>query len=117
MERVSSFLSNKKVIWDLLALFLILSIQPINLLLKSWIMNFCNDILRADKAEKLLKEAAALGSQLVVFPEAFIGGYPRGYNFADQSPRGKESFRKYHASAINVPGVLSFSFSNQELRN
>ncbi|KAJ9707477.1 hypothetical protein PVL29_002489 [Vitis rotundifolia] len=57
-----------------------------------------------DKAEKLLKEAAALGSQLVVFPEAFIGGYPRGHNFADQSPRGKESFRKYHASAINVPG-------------
>ncbi|KAL6348705.1 hypothetical protein AAG906_019440 [Vitis piasezkii] len=57
-----------------------------------------------DKAERLLKEAAALGSQLVVFPESFIGGYPRGYNFADQSPRGKESFRKYHASAINVPG-------------
>ncbi|RVX01376.1 Bifunctional nitrilase/nitrile hydratase NIT4B [Vitis vinifera] len=57
-----------------------------------------------DKAERFLKEAAALGSQLVVFPEAFIGGYPRGYNFADQSPRGKESFRKYHASAINVPG-------------
>ncbi|KAL6348722.1 hypothetical protein AAG906_019458 [Vitis piasezkii] len=57
-----------------------------------------------DKAERFLKEAAALGSQLVVFPEAFIGGYPRGYNFADRSPRGKESFRKYHASAINVPG-------------
>ncbi|CAN1251942.1 Bifunctional nitrilase/nitrile hydratase NIT4B [Linum perenne] len=31
-----------------------------------------------DKAERLLAEAAGYGSQLVVFPEAFIGGYPRG---------------------------------------
>ncbi|CAN1251939.1 Bifunctional nitrilase/nitrile hydratase NIT4B [Linum perenne] len=30
-----------------------------------------------DKAERLLAEAAGYGSQLVVFPEAFIGGYPR----------------------------------------
>ncbi|CAN1251938.1 Bifunctional nitrilase/nitrile hydratase NIT4B [Linum perenne] len=34
-----------------------------------------------DKAERLLAEAAGYGSQLVVFPEAFIGGYPRGSNF------------------------------------
>ena len=106
-----SFLSNQKVIRDPLKLIFILSIQPIHLLSKSWIINSCNVILRADKAERFLKEAAALGSQLVVFPEAFIGGYPRGYNFAYQSPRGKESFRKYHASAINVPGQLSLSFS------
>ena len=84
--------------------------QPTNLLSKLCIINSSNVILGADKAEKLLKEAAALGSQLVVFPEAFIGGYPRGHNFADQSPRGKESFRKYHASAINVPGQLPLSF-------
>ncbi|XP_030522247.1 bifunctional nitrilase/nitrile hydratase NIT4B-like [Rhodamnia argentea] len=57
-----------------------------------------------DKAERLLAEAAGLGSQLIVFPEAFIGGYPRGLNFVDRSPKGKESFRKYHASAIDVPG-------------
>ncbi|KAL3718358.1 hypothetical protein ACJRO7_003487 [Eucalyptus globulus] len=57
-----------------------------------------------DKAEKLLAEAAALGSQLIVFPEAFIGGYPRGLNFTDRTAKGKESFRKYHASAIDVPG-------------
>ncbi|KAF2321593.1 hypothetical protein GH714_000555 [Hevea brasiliensis] len=31
-----------------------------------------------DKAERLLAEAAGYGSQLVVFPEAFVGGYPRG---------------------------------------
>ncbi|XP_027347477.1 bifunctional nitrilase/nitrile hydratase NIT4A isoform X2 [Abrus precatorius] len=34
-----------------------------------------------DKAERLLAEAASYGSQLVVFPEAFVGGYPRGSVF------------------------------------
>ncbi|CAI9277645.1 unnamed protein product [Lactuca saligna] len=61
-----------------------------------------------DKAERLLSEAASYGSQLVVFPEAFIGGYPRGSNFGvtigNRTLKGKEDFRKYHASAINVPG-------------
>ncbi|XP_071686047.1 bifunctional nitrilase/nitrile hydratase NIT4B-like [Rutidosis leptorrhynchoides] len=61
-----------------------------------------------DKAERLLAEAASYGSQLVVFPEAFVGGYPRGSNFGvtigSRSLKGKEDFRKYHAAAINVPG-------------
>jgi beta-cyano-L-alanine hydratase/nitrilase len=34
-----------------------------------------------DKAERLLAEAASYGYELVVFPEAFIGGYPCGYGF------------------------------------
>ncbi|KAI5666832.1 hypothetical protein M9H77_16685 [Catharanthus roseus] len=61
-----------------------------------------------DKAERLLAEAASYGSQLVVFPEAFIGGYPRGSSFGvtigNRTPKGKEDFRKYHAAAIDVPG-------------
>ncbi|KAF4373976.1 hypothetical protein F8388_007882 [Cannabis sativa] len=61
-----------------------------------------------DKAERLLSEAAGYGSQLVVFPEAFVGGYPRGSNFGvtigSRTPKGKEEFRKYHSSAIDVPG-------------
>lgn len=61
-----------------------------------------------EKAERLLAEAASYGSQLVVFPEAFIGGYPRGSNFGvtigNRTLKGKEDFRKYHASAITVPG-------------
>ncbi|KAH9699066.1 Bifunctional nitrilase/nitrile hydratase NIT4 [Citrus sinensis] len=61
-----------------------------------------------DKAERLLAEASGYGSQIVVFPEAFIGGYPRGTNFgvsiANRTAKGKEDFRKYHASAIDVPG-------------
>ncbi|CAL5432393.1 unnamed protein product [Camellia sinensis] len=61
-----------------------------------------------DKAERLLAEAASFGSQLVVFPEAFVGGYPRGSNFGvtigNRTAKGKEEFRKYHAAAIDVPG-------------
>eukprot|EP00268_Persea_americana_P026415 TRINITY_DN2583_c0_g1_i6.p1 TRINITY_DN2583_c0_g1~~TRINITY_DN2583_c0_g1_i6.p1 ORF type:complete len:308 (-),score=59.42 TRINITY_DN2583_c0_g1_i6:232-1155(-) len=60
------------------------------------------------KAERLIADAAAYGSQLVVFPEAFIGGYPRGSTFGviigSRSAKGKEEFRKYHAAAIAVPG-------------
>ncbi|KAI4353116.1 hypothetical protein L6164_002088 [Bauhinia variegata] len=61
-----------------------------------------------DKAERLLAEAASQGSQLVVFPEGFIGGYPRalsyGVTIGNRPPHGRELFRKYHASAIDVPG-------------
>lgn len=68
----------------------------------------------ADKAEMLLFHAARHGAQLVVFPEAFIGGYPRGSTFGisigNQTNKGKEDFRKYNASAIDVPGMKLFDF-------
>ncbi|XP_010257357.1 PREDICTED: bifunctional nitrilase/nitrile hydratase NIT4B-like [Nelumbo nucifera] len=63
-----------------------------------------------DKAEKLIAEAAGMGSQLIVFPEAFIGGYPRGSTFGfgvtinGGTSKGRDEFRKYHAAAIGVPG-------------
>jgi beta-cyano-L-alanine hydratase/nitrilase len=63
-----------------------------------------------DKAEKLIAEAAGYGSQLVLFPEVFIGGYPHGSTFGlvvgNRTAKGKEDFRKYHAAAIDVPGIL-----------
>lgn len=50
----------------------------------------------------------------MVFPEAFIGGYPRGSTFGvsigNRTAKGKEEFRKYHASAIDVPGQKLFDF-------
>lgn len=61
-----------------------------------------------DKAERLLAEAAGNGSQIVVFPEAFVGGYPHGSSFDSTigipKDKGREEFRKYHAAAIDVPG-------------
>ncbi|CAN6252463.1 unnamed protein product [Urochloa humidicola] len=63
-----------------------------------------------DKAEKLIAEAAGYGSQLVLFPEVFVGGYPHGSTFGlvigNRTAKGKEDFRKYHAAAIDVPGVV-----------
>ncbi|GMP99074.1 hypothetical protein CsSME_00046702 [Camellia sinensis var. sinensis] len=71
----------------------------------------------SDKAERLLAEAASFGSQLVVFPEAFVGGYPRGSNFGvtigNRTAKGKEEFRKYHAAAIDVPGMSFCVWSRQ----
>jgi beta-cyano-L-alanine hydratase/nitrilase len=61
-----------------------------------------------DKAEKLVAEAAGYGSQIVLFPEVFVGGYPHGSTFGltigNRSAKGKEDFHKYHAAAIDVPG-------------
>src|SRR3954468_10513633 len=58
------------------------------------------------KAERLLSEAA--GARLVVFPEAFLGGYPKGEDFGarvgSRTPEGRKLFRRYFESAIDVPG-------------
>jgi nitrilase len=44
----------------------------------------------------------------VVFPEAFVGGYPKGLGFGvrmgSRSPEGREEFRRYYEAAIAVPG-------------
>ncbi|CAN1772240.1 Bifunctional nitrilase/nitrile hydratase NIT4B, partial [Linum perenne] len=62
-------------------------------------------LLRADKAERLVAIAAAYGSRLVVFPEAFVGGYPRCMSSNSANPAKQfETMVKYCSSAITVPG-------------
>jgi len=60
------------------------------------------------KAEALTREAAGLGARLVVFPEAFVGGYPRGSAFGavigNRSEEGREEYRRYWDGAVDVPG-------------
>ena len=60
------------------------------------------------KLARLAGDAARGGASLVVFPEAFLGGYPKGYHFGapvgSRSPEGREWFRRYFDSAIDVPG-------------
>ncbi|MBU1740094.1 MAG: nitrilase, partial [Proteobacteria bacterium] len=60
------------------------------------------------KVNKLTAEAAAQGAQLVVFPEAFVSAYPKGLDFGARlglrRPDGREDFRRYFDSAIEVPG-------------
>nr|AKA59452.1 nitrilase [uncultured bacterium AR_456] len=58
--------------------------------------------------EALLARAAAGGAELVVFPEAFVGGYPKGATFGtavgSRSVAGRALFARYRRSAVDVPG-------------
>ncbi|MFG2197121.1 nitrilase-related carbon-nitrogen hydrolase [Streptomyces sp. NPDC048639] len=61
------------------------------------------------RAKKLIREAAVRhGAKVVVLPEAFFGGYPKGLDFdmtvGSRTPAGRDLFRRYHASAIEIPG-------------
>src|SRR5699024_6441856 len=60
------------------------------------------------KAEGLVASAAAQGAELVVFPEAFFGTYPRGTSFGavvgERTPAGRDEFLRYWNSAVDVPG-------------
>ncbi len=62
------------------------------------------------KAQKLAAEAAGLGARLVVFPEAFLSAYPRGADFGavigSRSDEGREEFRRYWESSVDVPGPV-----------
>lgn len=61
-----------------------------------------------EKLRALATEAAGMGAKLALFPEAFVSAYPRGLDFGarigSRTPEGRETFRRYHASAIDVPG-------------
>ncbi len=60
------------------------------------------------KAETLMAEAAARGAQVLVFPEAFIGGYPKGADFhifiGARTPEGRQDFLKYYEAAVTLDG-------------
>jgi nitrilase len=60
------------------------------------------------KLADLTADAARGGAELVVFPEAFIAGYPKGHDFGVsvglRSPEGRDEFRRLFEAAIEVPG-------------
>jgi nitrilase len=64
-----------------------------------------------DKAIRLIGEAAATGAKVIVFPEAFIVGYPKGLSYGlvigARDAAGREEFRLYLDAAIEVPGPQS----------
>lgn len=61
-----------------------------------------------DRVAVLAGEIAAAGAELAVFPEALLGGYPRGAGFGavigDRSRAGREEFLAYSRNAVTVPG-------------
>ncbi len=61
-----------------------------------------------ERALGLMADAAAKGAQLLVFPEAFIGGYPKGADFhiylGARTPEGRAEFKRYFDSAVTLDG-------------
>src|SRR5689334_8391043 len=73
------------------------------------------------KALDLTGDAAKRGAQLVLFPEAFISGYPRGLDFGAvvgaRSDAGREDFKRYFESAVEVPGPIVDALSKTARSN
>jgi nitrilase len=61
-----------------------------------------------ERALALMADAAKAGVQLLVFPEAFIGGYPKGADFhiylGARTPQGRAEFKRYYDAAVAVDG-------------
>lgn len=75
-----------------------------------------------DAMEGWVQRAAAEGAKLAVFPEAYIGGYPKGLDFGTRigvrEPAGRETFRRYFKAAITIDGpevdrIGSFARANR----
>lgn len=62
----------------------------------------------AGKAAGLIREAAAAGARLIVFPEAFLGGYPKGASFGTpvgmRKPEGRADYQRYYEGAVDLDG-------------
>jgi nitrilase len=61
-----------------------------------------------DKLRQLAADAAQRGAKLALFPEAFVSAYPKGLDFGARvgmrTREGREDFRRYFDSAVDVPG-------------
>jgi len=59
-----------------------------------------------EKTADLAADSRKRGASLTLFPEAFVSGYPRGSSFGavvgSRTPEGREQFRLYWASAIDI---------------
>ena len=59
-----------------------------------------------DKVESLTAQCASMGCNLVLFPESFVPGYPRGLIFGtkvgSRTKEGRELFETYHRNSFDV---------------
>ena len=67
-----------------------------------------NPVATAQKAAQWLRKAAAEGARIAVFPEALIGGYPKGESFGApvgmRKQSGRDAYARYFAAAIELDG-------------
>jgi len=61
-----------------------------------------------ERIADLTAQAATRGAKLILFPEAFVPGYPRGLGFGvvvgSRDESGRQLWQRYHDQAITVPG-------------
>ena len=61
-----------------------------------------------DKVCGMTADAASEGAELVLFPEAYVGGYPWGLAFGTavggRTDKGRRVWERYWAGAVDVPG-------------
>ena len=59
-----------------------------------------------DKVESLVKTYAKQGCELIVFPESFIPGYPRGFSFGStigsRTREGRDLYAAYHQNSLDL---------------
>ena len=59
-----------------------------------------------EKVEAITKEQARQGCELIVFPETFIPGYPRGFTFGarvgNRTPEGRRLYADYYRNSIDL---------------
>jgi len=69
---------------------------------------FFNKDASLQKVSSLCKTYAARGCQLLVFPESFIPGYPRGFTFGatigNRTKAGRSLCAQYHKQSISLEG-------------
>jgi nitrilase len=67
-----------------------------------------DSLASARKAADLITEAAQAGARLAVFPEAFLGGYPKGASFGTavgmRTQQGRLEYQSYYEAAIDLDG-------------
>jgi nitrilase len=67
---------------------------------------FFNKAATIIKMEGLVAKHAAQGCQLIVFPESFIPGYPRGFNFGatvgSRTEAGRALYKTYHDNSLDL---------------
>lgn len=67
---------------------------------------FFNKEKTIEKVEELVKKYAVQGVQLIVFPESFIPGYPRGFSFGatigKRTDDGRKLFAEYYNNSLDI---------------
>jgi len=64
-----------------------------------------------EKACRLIAEAVAQNTQLILFPEAFIPAYPRGLSFGtvvgSRTGAGRQTWHRYWSNSVELPGPVA----------